>query len=84
MALTEYGHPRFAEAAQEVLTTLSYVETAMAFLARLHSDHDHDGHLGFEAITTLCQQGIRGVLDRHNDKVEDLIQWHCNTTRRES
>ena len=78
MTLTQAGHHHFSEAAQELYVTLTYAEMAFSFLARLHSDQDYIGHLGFEAVVTLCGQGCKGSLDQHGKTVESLIKWHNN------
>ena len=76
MALTKYGHEQFAQAAEGIMETLGYAELAFGFLGLLHSEQDHKGNMGFEALTKLCALGCKGVLDQHGEKVEQLIAWH--------
>ena len=73
MTLTNSAPAQLADAAENMSMALSYAETAFAFLARLHGDKDHDGHLGFEAVCRLCGQGLSFVLQTEGDRVEDLV-----------
>ena len=61
------------EATESLYMTLSYAELAFGFLARMHGSRDYDGHLGFEAVCTLCQRALASVGDNEGLVVEKLV-----------
>lgn len=75
MNFSPFGLRQMANAAENTTLALSYAETALNYLARLHADHDLDRHerLGLEAVCHLCGQGLSYVLKAENDNVENLV-----------
>lgn len=61
------------DAAETVNMTLSYAETAFRFLALLHADQEHPGHLGFEAVCHLCARALASVAEREGVQLEHLV-----------
>jgi len=52
---------RYVNTVETLPGILGQAEMAFAFLNRLHADQDHEGHLGFEAITGLCARALASV-----------------------
>ena len=64
---------RLAESAQNLGVILSYAEEAFKLLGRLHGDHDHDGHHGFEAISVLCGRALASVCEKEGNDIDTLV-----------
>ncbi len=62
-----------ADATENLSMMLSYTEIAFGFLARLHGDREHDGHLGFEAVCVLCERALSSVNAKEGLVVEKLV-----------
>ena len=62
-----------ADAAEGMSVLMQHAETTFGFLARVHADHDHDGHMGLEAITTLCCRALASAGEKEGDVVEKLV-----------
>ena len=73
MTVTMAGRQQFADAAENMSIMLGYAETAFGFLARLHGDRDHVGHLGFEAVCALCERGLASIGEKEGLPVERLV-----------
>ena len=63
---------RYLNTVETLPGILGHAETAFAFLNRLHEDRDHEGHLGFAAITALCARGLASVGDVEGVHLEGL------------
>ncbi|MFN3970888.1 MAG: hypothetical protein ACK4L4_05865 [Gemmobacter sp.] len=63
-----------AERVEDSMLLLVDAQEALAFLARLHRDGDHDGHLGFGAVASLAERAIRKTCDEHAGDLEDLVE----------
>lgn len=65
---------KLADLLDRTSQVLCWAEEAFGFMERLHSDGDHDGHVGFAALSGLCALGIGGHLAAAGDDLVNLAK----------
>jgi hypothetical protein len=65
---------RYLNTVETLPGIIGQAEEVFAFLNRLHEDKDHDGHLGFAAITGLCARALASVGDVEGLNLEHLAE----------
>lgn len=68
------AYNRYLETVTFLPGIIGQAEATFAFLNRLHEDKDHDGHLGFGAITGLCARALASVGDVEGLHLEHLAR----------